>query len=87
MSNYLLLKGCAFIHHMSLLYRCSLLNALHAAGHDSSVSPKGAARTASNLVKQIPAWGGYPAPSLVDAATGKLFGALGITIDEAHPKK
>ena len=79
------LKGWAFINHVSLLYYYGLINALHAAGLDSRVSPKDALRTARNLVKQIPAGGGSPLLSPVDTATGRLFGALGITIDEVHP--
>lgn len=79
------LKGWVFINHVSLLYYYDLISALHAAGLDSRVSPKDALRIARNLVKQIPAGGGSPLLSPVDAATGRFFGALGITIDEVHP--
>ena len=79
------LKGWAFINHVSLLYYYGLINALHSAGLDSRVSPKDALRTARNLVKQIPVRGGASVLSPVDAATGRLFGALGITIGEVHP--
>ena len=78
------LKGWAFINHVSLLYYYGLINALHDARLDSRISPKDAMRTARNLVKRIPAKGGAPVLSPVDAASGKLFGALGIKLDEAH---
>ena len=38
-----------------------------------------------NMFSKIPAGGGSPLLSPVDAATGRFFGALGITIDEVHP--
>jgi hypothetical protein len=76
------LKGWAFINHVSLLYYYGLINSLHAAGLDSRVSPKDALRIARNLIKQIPADGGGPMLSPVDAATNKLFGALGISFEK-----
>lgn len=79
------LRGWAFINHVSLLYYYGLINALHEAKLDSGTTPKDALRTARNLVKQIPAGGGEPVLSPVDAATGRLFGALGIKPEELHP--
>ena len=51
---------------------------------DSGTTPKDALRIARNLVKQIPAGGGEPVLSPVDAATNKLFGTLGISFEEPH---
>ena len=79
------LRGWAFINHVSLLYYYGLINALHEAKMDSGTTPRDALRTARNLVKQIPAGGGEPVLSPVDAATGRLFGALGIKPEELHP--
>ncbi len=76
------MKGWAFINHVSLLYYYGLINALHEAGIDSGTTPRDALRTARNLVKQIPAVGGASVLSPVDAATNRLFGALGISFEK-----